>query len=140
MDEFLTELRKYPKVRDENFQADPVASEMQMITLSNNRSNNKSSHITNAFTKNNSENNNTPSSIPVEEVKETQGDFFEECLRPLLLRHLEQKDADAVVRQFKIEHQKYIDSLSLDDIERLCSQFHLSDEDDESSLGSAEAT
>eukprot|EP01111_Echinosteliopsis_oligospora_P009116 TRINITY_DN2614_c0_g1_i2.p1 TRINITY_DN2614_c0_g1~~TRINITY_DN2614_c0_g1_i2.p1 ORF type:complete len:124 (-),score=27.55 TRINITY_DN2614_c0_g1_i2:56-427(-) len=102
--DFNTELTKYTKVRDRNFVGVAKPSKKQ-VAISPNTTSTSTLSTTKA-----------PQGTQVS----TNPDDFWPQLRALLHRHYP-KDASTLLINFQNAHKNYVESLSLDDIERLAS-------------------
>jgi len=119
-EDFEKELQKYSKVRNSDFQmpqdkpSTSISTNSQPIT---NHVTLKSSTSTNSS--NLTETNKIQSETPTKLKNETQKDFWSE-LEIFLQKCYSPTDTEKVVKEFKRRHVAYLDSLSLDNIEKLC--------------------
>jgi ssDNA-specific exonuclease RecJ len=96
MEEVLFQLQKYPKVRDKNWQGSLEISTVPKHTPI------KSNQVV----------------AQEDQITNSKADFWTN-LEHFLQQHYEKGDAEKIFIEFQNSHKKYVQSLSLDHIERL---------------------
>eukprot|EP00027_Filamoeba_sp_ATCC50430_P009686 CAMPEP_0168557280 /NCGR_PEP_ID=MMETSP0413-20121227/9341_1 /TAXON_ID=136452 /ORGANISM="Filamoeba nolandi, Strain NC-AS-23-1" /LENGTH=170 /DNA_ID=CAMNT_0008588301 /DNA_START=18 /DNA_END=530 /DNA_ORIENTATION=- len=128
MEQFMDQLNKYPKVRDRNYQVPEISENSGKLTTSkanttSSNSNNNMFSAINAFMSGMNLNQKKPGqSNPTKQITSSaqeEDSPFMAHLRTTLLSHYSQQDVNSIMNEFKTLYSEMVDSLSLDDIERI---------------------
>eukprot|EP01088_Endostelium_zonatum_P003770 TRINITY_DN14950_c0_g1_i1.p1 TRINITY_DN14950_c0_g1~~TRINITY_DN14950_c0_g1_i1.p1 ORF type:complete len:142 (-),score=30.02 TRINITY_DN14950_c0_g1_i1:40-465(-) len=118
--EFEAELNKYPIVRDRDWQSEEVLqpirkTESDSLSTRTNSVQNSTTNNNNVNVQSGSSSNNSNVERNMRRV-DTSADFWEQ-FRLFLNTHRDESSAAEIFNNFKKNHDKYLQTLSLDDIE-----------------------
>jgi len=104
MVQFLNELSKYPKIRDKSYISSPNSE--QLVKTKKRKQNQL---------------NAVPINVPVVDFDQNKSNFWQQ-LKQFLLKYYEKEETEKILLQFEKTHKAYLNSLSLDNVERLATK------------------